>query len=310
MQFITLTCFFALMATSLFANKLYVKTFGKRADKAIVYLHGGPGYNCSTFESTTAQVLSDKGFYVIVYDRRGEGRSADSNAKYNFRQSIEDINEIYKTKKLKKAILIGHSFGGILATKFAESNPEKVSQIILVGAPIALQETFATIINTCKSNYINNNDSMSLAYITMLEQMDKSSLEYSSYSFMHAMQNKLYSPKIMSDEAKILYSKMKTDADAMQYASQMTTEAPTGFWTNEHYTTLNLTSTLEKLVAKKVQIVGMYGKDDGLYSPIQIENAKRILGAGSVQYVENASHSVFIDQQAIFINAVLKWSEL
>src|SRR5690606_29831600 len=98
----------------------YIKTFGNKKDKPIVFLHGGPGYNAVNFEATTAQKLADKGFYVIVYDRRGEGRSVDSEANYTFKEAFDDINAIYQQYSLTKATVIGHSFGGVVATLFAE----------------------------------------------------------------------------------------------------------------------------------------------------------------------------------------------
>jgi proline iminopeptidase len=58
-----------------FAQELYSRAFGNAKDTPILFLHGGPGYNCAGFEVSTAQELANNGFYVIVYDRRGEGRS-------------------------------------------------------------------------------------------------------------------------------------------------------------------------------------------------------------------------------------------
>ena len=48
------------------------------------------------FEGTTAQKLADLGFYVIAYDRRGEGRSADPNATFTYNEAFQDLNAIYK----------------------------------------------------------------------------------------------------------------------------------------------------------------------------------------------------------------------
>jgi proline iminopeptidase len=56
------------------AQSLYIKTFGNPKDKPLLFLHGGPGYNAVNFEQSTADKLSKSGFYVIIYDRRGEGR--------------------------------------------------------------------------------------------------------------------------------------------------------------------------------------------------------------------------------------------
>jgi proline iminopeptidase len=213
---------------------LYSKSFGNKSDKALIFLHGGPGYNCANFEITTAQQLADQGYYVIVYDRRGEGRSTDQNAKYTFQESFDDLNSLYKTYGIKKAGLIGHSFGGIVATLFAEKYPADVSSLILVGAPISLQENFRTIIKSTKEIYKAKNDSVNLSYTSLLETMDTSSLEYSTYSFAHAMNNKFYSPKEPTEEAKKIYALFKTDSVLKKYASRMTYQGPQGFWLNKN----------------------------------------------------------------------------
>lgn len=150
---IILTYLLLLATASLQAQSIYSKSFGKKTDNAIIYLHGGPGYNCVNFEITTAQKLADEGFFVIVYDRRGEGRSTDTKAKFTFEETNADLNQLYQEFHLKKAILIGHSFGGVVAVKFAEQFPDQVSSIVLVGAPVSLQETFRTIQQRCKVIY-------------------------------------------------------------------------------------------------------------------------------------------------------------
>jgi proline iminopeptidase len=300
-----------LLLATMFANgqNIYTKTFGSPKDKPIIFLHGGPGYNCANFEATTAQQLADKGFYVIVYDRRGEGRSIDPNAKFTFKETFDDLNTVYQKYGLTKSALIGHSFGGVVATLFAEKYPEKIQSIILAGAPVSLQETFKTIILTSKTIYQTRNDSINLNYISMLENMDKNSIEYSSYSFMHAMRNGFYSPKNPAEEAKIIYSKFKTDTLLTKYASQMTYQAPQGFWKNEKYTTINLTTNLKKLKATGIKIYGLYGKDDGLYSTNQVKDLQNLLGENNVKYIDNCSHNVFIDQQSKFINAIERWTK-
>lgn len=288
-------------------QSIYEKAFGNSSDKPIIFLHGGPGYSCANFEVTTAQQLADKGFFVIVYDRRGEGRSIDPKAKFTFDETFEDLNTIYQKYGFTKATLIGHSFGGIVATLFAEKSPEKIQSIILVGAPISLQETFKTIIASTKIIYQDKKDAVNLNYLTMLENMDKSSIEYSSYCFMHALQNGFYSPKNPTDEAKIIYSKFKTDPILIKYASQMTYQAPQGFWKNEKYTTIDLTSNIKQLQAKNIKFIGLYGKEDGLYSAKQVKQLQDLIGGKNVKYYDNCSHSVFIDQQSQFIEDVESW---
>jgi len=73
----------AILLTTLFLNaqNLYIKAFGNSKNEPLIFIHGGPGSSSAAFGITTAQRLADKGFYVIIYDRRGEGLSKDENAK-------------------------------------------------------------------------------------------------------------------------------------------------------------------------------------------------------------------------------------
>lgn len=291
------------------SQDLYINVFGDSKNHPVIFLHGGPGYNCANFEATTAQQLANHGFYVIVYDRRGEGRSKATPATYTFQETINDLVEIYQKYNLKNATLLGHSFGGVIGTLFAEKHPDKVQSLILVGAPVALQETFSTIISSSKTLYLAKNDSVNLRYIAALENMNKSSLEYSSYCFMHAMQNGFYSPKNPSVEAQSIYATFRADTAIAQYAGQMSYEAPLGFWKNEKYTTLDLTHNLKNLRTKKVPVFGLYGKDDGLYSVEQVVKLQKLIGKKNVQYFDHCSHNVFMDQQTLLIQAIKKWSK-
>jgi proline iminopeptidase len=296
---------FLLCAFNAQAQELFSRAFGNPGDSAVIFLHGGPGYNCASFEATTAAQLASKGKYVIVYDRRGEGRSADPKAKFTFQESISDLLNLYKKYKITKATLYGHSFGGMLAAKFASAHPNYVHAIVLIGAPVNLQETFRTIRNSAKAYYTAKGDSANLTYLNMLNSMDTTSLFYSSYCFMHAAGIKAYSPKNPTEEAKAIYSTFTSDTLLVKYSSKMTMEGPTGFWKNEAYTTLDLTKDLAALKSSGMKIIGVYGLDDGLYSPKQIDDLKAILGKDAVYYLENCSHSVFVDRQTKFLEIVV-----
>jgi len=297
----------ALCAGNLTAQEIYTRSFGVQTNEAILFLHGGPGYNCASFEATTAQQLADSGFYVIVYDRRGEGRSLDSNAQFTFSETFDDINNIYLEYGIEKATLMGHSFGGMIATLYAKKYPENVKSIVLVSAPVALQETYKTILKTSSEIYQERKDDVNLRYVQLLRNMDSSSLEFSTYCFAHAMQNGFYSPKKPNQEALSVYATFLSDTLLVKYASNMSIDAPQGYWKNEHYTTLDLTLDLVKLVDNDVHIFALYGQEDGLYSSSQIMNLTHIIGAESLFYFENCSHSIFIDQRSLFLQAVTNW---
>lgn len=289
-----------LVASQTYAQELYIKAFGDQNASPIIYLHGGPGYNSTNFEVTTAQALANEGFFVIVYDRRGEGRSDQLKAAYTYAETIEDLATIYETYSVEKAVLLGHSFGGIVATLFAEKHPIKVKEIILLSAPVDLQATFQTIIDSTELIYQNKKDSVNLKYIEMLKVMDKHSLEYSSYCFMHAMANGFYVSKNPTKETLSLYKKYN-QSELAKYAQQMSFVAPKGFWDNEQYTSINLTENLVELIKNGLKVTGIYGQEDGLFSKAQIESTAKIIGKEKLFYLENCSHNPYIDQQKQFL---------
>lgn len=69
-------------------NTIYSKAYGQSKNSAIIFIHGGPRGNSTLFEGTTAKKLAEKRFYVIVYDRRGEGRSIDTTATFTYQEAL------------------------------------------------------------------------------------------------------------------------------------------------------------------------------------------------------------------------------
>jgi len=284
-------------------QQLYINTFGSSSSKPVIFLHGGPGYNSANFEATTAQKLSEKGFFVIVYDRRGEGRSTDANAKFTFEETFADINNIYEKYGFTSASFIAHSFGGIAATLFAEKYPEKVNTLFLTSAPVSLQESFKNILARCSEIYTAKNDSVNLKFILTIQRMDTTSLMYSGSCFLQAMKNGFYSSKNSTEEAKQIYAAFKNDP-LYKYAGSMDAAATMGFWKNENYTVLNLTNNIKALTAMNLNLVGLYGKDDGLYSAEQVSNLGEIIGSKNLFYFDDCSHNVYIDKQSEFLEVV------
>jgi len=54
-------------------------------------------------------------------------------------------------------------------------------------------------------------------------------------------------------------------------------------------------------------ILLFFATTDGLYSIKQIDDLKQIIGKDHLKYLDNSSHSVFIDQQTEFLAAFKEW---
>lgn len=111
---------------------LYYHTYGK--GETIVMLSGGPGNNALQLESVALK-LSTK-YRVILLEQRGTGMSIPTkldSTTINLKAAINDVNLLLKHIKLKKTILVGHSYGGSLAMIYASQFPQKVKSVVLIA---------------------------------------------------------------------------------------------------------------------------------------------------------------------------------
>lgn len=102
----------------------------------IIYLQGGPGGFISDRNIKMLAPLSEDGFDIFLYDQIGSGQSerlSDIN-EYTADRHKKDLEELIKKIGSEKVILIGQSWGAILATLFIADNPDKVEKVILTGA--------------------------------------------------------------------------------------------------------------------------------------------------------------------------------
>ncbi|WP_090024464.1 alpha/beta fold hydrolase [Chryseobacterium oleae] len=112
--------------------------------KTIMLLHG-KNFNGAYWQKT-AKDLSEKGFRVIIPDQIGFGKSSKPQSyQFSFSHLAENTKAILDQLQIDKAIILGHSMGGMVATRFTLLYPEKVQKLILEN-PIGLEDykTFAS----------------------------------------------------------------------------------------------------------------------------------------------------------------------
>ena len=312
-RFLLFFCvYFAVPVT--YAGEGYLKTYGNPTDQAVIFLHGGPGGSSLDFELTTALPLAEKGLFVIVYDRRGEGRSYEDSADYSYQHSNHQLAAIYQQFGLRKAVLIGHSFGGIIAVRFAEKFPEKVSHLVLSATPFSLQRSFSTILMNAGKAAETSKDSILLKQIESAKAADQQSLQYSAACFALAMQTGAYTVKQPSPEAMNRYAALMHHEDLKTYTESLKAlnyapmvQPVTGFWKKEHYTTSEIADAVQNIRKKAIPVFGLYGQEDGLFDAVHYSQIMELLGKDRFKLISNASHTVYIDQQEIFIQALMEW---
>jgi proline iminopeptidase len=295
--FLQLTLFFASGQT------IYAKAFGNSKDEPIVFIHGGPSGNATLFEATTAQRLADKGFYVIVYDRRGEGRSIDSAAKITYNEAFEDLITILEKYNIEKANIIGHSFGGLVATLFANKYPEKVKALILAGALVSQQKTYDHILKSVEQIYTSKGDTVNLKRLKAVENADKNTAQYRKNCYELANENDFFTMPKPTKEADSLRQQYDAYFSKNNIRNQ---NAPILFYKNEVLKNIDAKPQLKEL-KKKIKLYAIYGKQDRIFSAMQMTEMKKLVEKNNFKQVDNCSHYLFVDQQAIFLETIVRW---
>jgi len=294
---VLLSFLFALISISFNAQQIYSKAYGNPKDMPVIFIHGGPSGNSTLFEGSTAQKFAEKGFYVIVYDRRGEGRSKDENASMTFKESFEDLNQIYKKYGIRKANILAHSFGGIIGTLFTKQFPEKVSSLTLAGALFTQQETYDHILKEAKNQF--KNDSVQLKEIAEIESLSNNSAAYRKRCYEIAGKMKFFTMSSPTPESQQLRDEYESgEFYAVNFRNP---ESPLKFYKNESRNNLDNTSVLKEIKKAGVPIFAVYGKDDGIFSEKQLNDMKKIVGKNHFKIIENCSHYLFVDQQDEFL---------
>lgn len=107
-------------------------------NKEVVVLLHGKNFNSAYWQST-ASYLHKQGYGVLMPDQIGFGKSSKAlSYQYSFATLANNTKALIDSLGLKKNIILGHSMGGMLATRFVLMFPENTSRLVLVN-PIGLE---------------------------------------------------------------------------------------------------------------------------------------------------------------------------
>jgi proline iminopeptidase len=112
-----------------------IQAKNKRQHYPVIFLQGGPGGPINDWNITTLTPLSEDGYDVYLYDQVGCGFSSrlKNIGDYTAGRHKKDLGEIVKRIRAEKVILIGQSWGAILAALFIADNPGRVDKVIFTG---------------------------------------------------------------------------------------------------------------------------------------------------------------------------------
>ena len=87
------------------------------------------------------EVLAKMGYKIILHDFIGQLKSDKFEGVYSFQKHAEDLDQLLQLIAVEKVHLIGTSYGGEVAMKYATIYPQKVSSIIVIDSVSELDDT-------------------------------------------------------------------------------------------------------------------------------------------------------------------------
>jgi len=143
-----------------------------RDGKPTITLLHGKNFN-GAYWKKTADFLHAQGYGVVIPDQIGFGKSAKPrDYQYTFAELAANTNMLLKSLGLHTSILVGHSMGGMLATRYALLFPRETEKLILIN-PIGLE------------NYLlyENYSSIDATYGSELGQTPQSIIDYQKQNY-------------------------------------------------------------------------------------------------------------------------------
>jgi pimeloyl-ACP methyl ester carboxylesterase len=102
---------------------------GRANGKTVVLLHGKNF--CGLYWERTIREAGAHGYRVVVPDQIGWGKSSKPAIAYSFDGLAKNTALLLDTLGLRRVSIVGHSTGGMLATRFARMYPDRVERLVL-----------------------------------------------------------------------------------------------------------------------------------------------------------------------------------
>jgi len=116
---------------------IYYELYGEGAGKgAIVFLHHG--FGCTKMWKEIYPAFVERGFQVLMYDRRGYGRSEEGRGFMDFyvsdrfrTESVEEMHGLVGAMDIKRFHIVGQCEGGVVGADYAAQHPDQVESMVI-----------------------------------------------------------------------------------------------------------------------------------------------------------------------------------
>lgn len=269
-------------------------------DIVILHIHGGPGQSTSNFAYLQEQYFTYANF--VYYDQRGAGKTQTKNkskaTEITTEQLLDDLDKIVdmisKQYHTNKIILLGHSWGSILGTRYIQAHPEKVigyvgmGQVINVyrGEKRAFDRLGGVIKDKDRKAYEKLRSAFTEDSFDSHRMMEIRNLE-GKYGFMKPLSSfamkYIKSPYFKMNDAFVMLSSFKTNRYLLDELNNF---------------------DAEKIIHYECPVFYLCGRLDWQVPSVLVEEYFNLVEAPkkNIYFVEDGSHTLDIDNPKDFHN--------
>jgi non-heme chloroperoxidase len=122
-------------ATTVLASgpQLHYAAQGDPGGEPILFLHG---FTDSWFSFSRLLPLLPSRYHAFALDQRGHGDSERPDGRYTLDDFAADVVAFLDAIGVQRATLVGHSAGSFIARRVAQTHPERVSRLVLIGSAV------------------------------------------------------------------------------------------------------------------------------------------------------------------------------
>lgn len=253
-------------------NAVYISGQGE----PLVIICGGPGLSSRIYQKYLSPLF--KSNQLILWDYQGTGASP-VHSKFSIETDYQDFVSLVDQIGLNKFSVLAHSYGGMLAVRYASEHPERVSKLILTG--------------TCSS--------FKSAYPeAFARKKEKLGAEYARYEqILPLLMTKTASSSDLLDfmelEAKFQMHGEPSKDRIAEFLTDTEVSLPT-FLSSTDWVAADATASLAKIQAPTLVLTGRY---DAPVPPRYSETFREIKDVKFFEF-ENSGHWAFIDETESF----------
>jgi proline iminopeptidase len=265
-------------------TSLYYHAIGK--GEPVIIIHGGPVLDQSYMIDHFKEL--SKNHRLIFYDQRASGRSTAEvdTSSMTMKNLVDDIDQLRQKLGLDQVHILGHSWGGMLAAKYAIEYPLRVKSLVLCDA---MPPSFR----------LWNEEEQVLAqrtssYDSLLEDQIKSQEGFKNreVKWVDSLMKVTFKSQF-NDTAKLTLLKIKLPQDYFKRSKIFEHIGPELF-------AFDLTTQLEKIIAPTLIIYGDQEPATEISAPVY----KSGIADSQLVIIPNSGHFPFIEQPVRFNSAV------